>query len=155
MSEHNIIMLKKTKRVMWALCVVVVVLSVLYFTGILQKFASSQNLGDLSYLSQSAGTGLVAPVTREVALVENSERYATNTPQGKNLASQNAAGKSVAMGNSPVVLFDISTNPAFGKTYNLLTWIWIGSGIISLIILIFLLRGYIKNRRFQKIKENT
>ena len=93
-------------------------------------------------------------MTRDVSYVDNGTQYALNTPQGKNSASQNISGKNVAMGNSPVVLFDISTNPVFGKTYNLLTWIWIGSGIISFIILIFISRGYIKNRRIEKAKEN-
>ena len=155
MSEYTMIMAKKTRRVILGCCFAIIILAVLYFTGILKGISGSNGLGNLSDLRQYASTGMVAPATKDIAYVDNGMQYAANTPQGKNLASQNVAGKNVAMGQNPVVLFDISTNPALKKTYNLLTWIWLGTGIISLIVLIFLLKGYIRNKRIQKAKENT
>ena len=115
MSEQTTMMIKRTEYIMFGCIGVVVAVGVLYFTGILQLIIGPKNLGDLSYLEQSAATGMVAPVSNMVAYVDNGQRYATNTPEGKNLAAQNVSGKNVALGNNPVVLFNISSAQQEGK----------------------------------------
>ncbi len=147
------IFLKQTKGIILFCSILVVFFAALYFSGLLPKFTGI-NPKQLSYLTESAGgTGLISPTSNIIAMnsnVADSNSFASNVLPG-------VENKDIAMGDNPIVLFDISAKPGGDRSYAFtpIFWIWVTTGAITLIMAIILLAGYLKRKRIARIKDET
>lgn len=130
---------------------VILVICVIFYWFWTTPVANRQKA--LSFISETAHTGVAnAPLTQ---LALGGDLSDSNLAQGNTKAVNPASpGSGVAVGNSPVVLFDISAQPLFGKN---------GMSPVALLLIIFAipvlalfflyLWGWLKKRRIKNEKK--
>ena len=143
---------KKLGLIIIGSCSVFVFCSLLYFSGVIGSVYNGQNSPLLSFVAQSAHTGLNSP-SSQVAFNDqnkNGNQFASNSQNTK----QNEGSQVADSGNMPTVLFDISAQPIFSKTNSAMILLWAIAFLLVFFVVASAIYKAYKKARIKKIKGN-
>lgn len=145
------------RKMKWAIlscCLALFVCSTLYFSGI------SININDgkiqsLSFISRNSHTGLAEPVFQ--IAINDRDRAASQFAANSSNQILNTTPKdeqTVALNNTPRVLFDISVQPIFEKNNAVAISLWLTAFLLFLLIPFGIIYRAYRKAKIKKIKGN-